>query len=237
MRKVGEIGTLVVFILLTMAVCLAQGTAPSAQMSSPAAGASTQGAGASAAEPEIRGSFGVSLIKPLDSKKLKDGDVVLCQTSGTMRSKSGLLIPTGTKVIGHITQAKARSKGDSDSTLAMVFDKIEVSKEKEIPIKGILQAVGPSLGSSGPDTGPAGSGQMMAGHGGESTMAAPAAGPGMRIGDTGTHPLLNSQSTGVLGIRSLQMDKDSVLTSSGKEVKLDSGTQMMIRAEIAIPVQ
>jgi hypothetical protein len=42
---------------------------------------------------------------------------------------------------------------------------------------------------------------------------------------------------GVLGIRNLQMDKDSVLTSSNKEVKLDSGTQMMIRAEIAVPVQ
>ncbi|HKD85952.1 MAG TPA: hypothetical protein VKB58_14460 [Terriglobales bacterium] len=237
MRKVGEIGTLVVFILLTMAVCLAQGTAPSTQMSSPAASASTQGASASAAEPEIRGSFGVSLIKPLDSKKMKDGDQVICQTSGTMRSRSGLLITSGTKVIGHITQAKARSKGDSDSTLGIVFDKIEVSKEKEIPFKGVLQAVGPSLGSSGPETSVGGGAGMMAGHGGSSTMGAPASGPGMQIGDTGSHPMLNSQSVGVLGIRNLQMDKDSVLTSTGKEVKLDLGTQMMIRAEIAIPVQ
>lgn len=238
MKKLAEISALAIFIVMSMAFCLAQSTAGSAQMASPAAAASSsQAAGAAASEGEIRGAFGVSLVRPLDSKKLKDGDQVICQTSGTLRSRSGLLIPSGTKVIGHVTQAKARSKGDSDSTLGMVFDKIEVSKEKEIPIKGILQAVGPSLGASGPETGAAGGGGMMAGHGGESTMGAPAAGPGMQIGSTGSHPLLNSQSMGVLGIRNLQMDKDSVLTSSNKEVKLDSGTQMMIRAEIAVPVQ
>jgi hypothetical protein len=30
----------------------------------------------------------------------------------------------------------------------------------------------------------------------------------------------------------LEMGKDSVIMSSGKEVKLDSGTQMLIRAEM-----
>jgi len=53
----------------------------------------------------------------------------------------------------------------------------------------------------------------------------------------GSKALLNAQSMGVLGIRNLQMDKDSVLTTPGKEVKLDSGTQMLIRAEIDVPVQ
>jgi hypothetical protein len=52
-----------------------------------------------------------------------------------------------------------------------------------------------------------------------------------------SRPLLNAQSVGVLGIKNLQMDKDSVITTTGKEVKLDNGTQMLIRAEIEIPVQ
>ena len=199
---------------------------------------------ASNPDSAIRGAFPTKLVKSLDSKKLKDGDVVVCETVGVLHSASGLIVPTGSRVIGHITEAKARSKGDSESSLAMVFDKIEVAKGKELPMKGTLQAVGPSLGSSGPDTGAAGGGQMMAGHGGEGTMAPPSsgsvAGPnsGIRpLDNTGTHPILNAESTGVLGIRNLEMSKDSVLTSSGKEVKLDSGSQMLVRAEIQIPVQ
>ena len=53
----------------------------------------------------------------------------------------------------------------------------------------------------------------------------------------GSTPLVNSQSTGVLGIKGLEMTKDSVLTSSGKEVKLEAGTQFLVRAEIQLPSQ
>jgi hypothetical protein len=49
--------------------------------------------------------------------------------------------------------------------------------------------------------------------------------------------MLTSESKGVLGFKNLEMNSDSVLTSSGKEVKLDSGTQMLIQAAIPIPVQ
>jgi hypothetical protein len=44
-----------------------------------------------------------------------------------------MLIPSGTKVIGHVTQAQARSKGDPQSSLAIVFDKFEVAKDEDIP--------------------------------------------------------------------------------------------------------
>jgi hypothetical protein len=240
MRKVKLTAALIVFILLSVAVCVSQSVGSSTQTSSQPAATSS----VAAPDSDLRGTFPAVLVKSLDSKKLKDGDVVICQTSGVMHARSGLMIPTGSKVIGHVTQAKARSKGDSDSSLAMVFDKIEVSKGKEIPMTGVLQAVAPSLGSSGPDTGVAGGGQMIAGHGDATTMPPPTtgsvAGPNSGyhpLNSTGSRPVLNSQSMGVLGIRNLQMDKDSVLTSSGKEVKLENGTQMMIRADIKIPAE
>ncbi len=219
------------FILL--GVSLAVGQAAN-QASSPQASAS--------ANNEIRGAFGTTLVKALDSKKLKDGDVVLCQTAGVLRARSGFIIPTGSKVIGHVTEAKARSKGDAESSLAIVFDKIEIAKGRELPIKGVLQAVGPSLGDSGLTTGPAGGLGMGGGQGGAGTVPPPSngvAGPGsgIRAVNSGSHPLLNSESTGVLGIHNLEMNKDNVLTSSGKEVKLDSGTQMLVRGEIPIPVE
>jgi len=220
------------FTLLTAGLAVVQDTASQSQSA------------ASDQDSAIKGSFPISLTRPLDSKKLKDGDVVICQTMGVLRARNGLIIPTGSKVIGHVTEAKARSKGDSESSLAMVFDKVEVSKGKELPMKGTLQAVGPSLGGhSGPNTGAGGPGNLP-GRGDASTMPAGSssavAGP-----NSGVHPisggnsipLLNSESMGVVGIRNLEMGKDSVLTSSGKEVKLDSGTQLLVKAEIQVPMQ
>jgi len=199
----------------------------------------------SAASGEVRGSFPTTLVKAVDTKKLKEGDVVVCQTSAALHSRSGMLIPSGSKVIGHVTKAQAKSKGDSDSSLGIVFDKIQVSKDKEIPIKGVLQAVGPNLGSNSPETGSlSGNGQLMAGHGGSTEQApgtdAAVAGPGAGrhpIGGAGSKAILNNQSQGVLGVKNLEMGKDSVLTSPNKELKLDAGTQMMINAQIDVPVQ
>jgi hypothetical protein len=43
---------------------------------------------------------------------------------------------------------------------------------------------------------------------------------------------LNTQSRGVLGFHNLEMGVDSTLTSSGKQIKLNSGTQMMLKVEL-----
>ncbi len=233
------------FILLAASLSLAQTLDLHASRISSAARVAVQDTGTTQG-PEIRGAFPTTLVKSLDSKKLKAGDIVVCQTSATLRSRSGLLIPNGTKVIGHVTQAQARGKGATESSLEIVFDKIQLSTGKEIPMKGALQAVGPVLGDSGPDTGPGG-GLGMGGHGGNAADTATTPGPtngvagpnsGIHpLADTRSRPILNAQSQGVLGIKNLEMGKDSILTSTEKEVKLESGTQMLIRAEIEKPVE
>ncbi len=234
-------------VLLAISLCQAQAAAPAPQASPTAAASSaSQSAQSTNQDSTIRGAFPTALVKALDSKKLKDGDTVVCQTTAVIHARSNLTIPAGAKVVGHVTQATARSKGESESSLAMTFDKIQMPGGKEIPLKGVLQAVGPGLGyDSGPDTGMAGPGTLPNGRGSDlSTMPPPSpgavAGPNSGIhplDNTGTRPILNAQSTGVLGLRNLQMDKDGVLTSSEKEVKLNNGTQMMIRVEIPIPVE
>ena len=203
----------------------------------------------------LQGTFPVVLSKSLDSKKLKPGDEVIGQTAGPLQDQSGKEIPRGSKVIGHVTQAHARSRGDAQSSLAVVFDKIEVGKGGEaIPIKGVLQAIAPGAvyqGGAGfpPNLGP-GSG---AGTTGAPNIGATPGGsfPGAPLGRSGgapgneppgsepqqgpnsgsAAPTLSTASKGVVGFHNLEMDNNSVLTSSGKQVKLDSGTQLMIRAE------
>ncbi len=213
-----------------------------AQEATPQAGGS-QGTTAQAApsnsDNQIKGSFPVRLEKSIDSKKLKEGDTVVCQTVTAVHSRSGLMIPSGSKVIGHVTQAQARSKGNSDSTLAIAFDKIEYSKGEEIPMKGTLQAVAPSLGGAALDTSASPPQLSTASHGaagGSSGGSSPPPTSSMQIsGPSSGTPILRPSSQGVLSVKNLQLDANGVLTSPGKEVKLDSGMQLLIKAEIDLP--
>ena len=187
----------------------------------------------------IKGSFPVQLEKTLDSSKLKIGDTVVCKTVTAVHSRSGLMIPSGATVIGHVTQAQARVNGDAESTLTIEFDKIEYAKNEEIPMKGTLQAVGPSLGERQLDTeagphelGVAGvskvSGQTNGGSTAPPTSSMQIAGP-----STGT-PILRADSRGVLGVKNLQMSSSGELNSPGKAVKLEAGMQVLIHAEIEL---
>jgi len=192
------------------------------------------------ASNELQGAFPATLSKSLDSKKLKEGDTVICQTSVVMHARSGFLISSGSKVIGHVTQAQARSKGDPQSSLAIVFDKIEISKSEDISINGVLQAVGPSLGDTGLTTtaGPGslgGSGSRGGSGGSAGTTAAPMSGTYGGTGNPSSTRILTRDSKGVIGIHNLEMNDKNVITSTGKEIKLDSGTQLMIRAEAEAP--
>jgi hypothetical protein len=201
-------------------MCFAQ-DAPAAQSSSAAAD--------SAAATRPQGILPVTLTKSLDSKKLKDGDEVTAKTAAGLHSASGEGIPAGAKVVGHVTQSKARSKGDSEASLGVVFDKIEMPGGKSMDIKGVLQAVGPA-----PDTGPD-TGSSMGGAGmnrGNGSTAPASNGVGMQPGQHGNSSMLDPHASGVVGIKNMQLDSNnSVLTSTGKEVKLDSGAQMLIKME------
>ena len=61
----------------------------------------------------------------LDSKKKKSGDEVELRTTTSVRLPDETTVPSGAKIFGHVTDAKARSKGDSESSLGIAFDKIE----------------------------------------------------------------------------------------------------------------
>ena len=89
------------------------------------------------------GAFPVKVTKTLDSSKLKEGDAVEVETAGSFKLPDGTLVPKGSKLTGHVTSAKARSKGDSDSELTVSFDKLNITSGKLLSIKGTVQAVFP----------------------------------------------------------------------------------------------
>lgn len=164
------------------------------------------------------GTFSVELAKALDSKKLKEGDEVQAKLTGSITLPSGATVPRGTMVIGHVTQVKTRSQNDAESTLGISFDKIVLGKGEDAPIKGVIQAVAPNPNTS------ITSGNQPVDYG--VTLRAAMAPPSPDLSHPQT-PILNDQSTGVLGFKNMTL-KDGVISSTNKEIKFDNGTRFML---------
>ena len=83
----------------------------------------------------------VQLTKTIDAKKAKQGDQVVAKVTMDMKTNTGeVLVPKDTKVIGHVTEAQARSKEQKESQLAIAFDRA-VLKDGEMNLPMSIQAV------------------------------------------------------------------------------------------------
>jgi hypothetical protein len=178
------------------------------------------------------------LSKPIDSSEAKAGDKIVARTAIPVRLSNGTLIPSGTNILGHLTEATALSKGNVQSSLGMIFDKIQITRKEELKIAGTLQAIAPPLdagtdsGTFGPGRIPVFGGNLPASDAG--TVPAPQAGTynGTVPSAKGATPVLSSKSSGVAGFRNLQMGADSLLTSTEKEIRLETGTQMVLKVAL-----
>jgi hypothetical protein len=85
--------------------------------------------------------FNAALSSPMDSKKCKPGDPVNAKTTESAKSDGKTVIPKGTKLVGHVTQASARANGESESALGIVFDKAILKNGEEVPLNVAIQAI------------------------------------------------------------------------------------------------
>src|SRR3984893_2347829 len=117
--------------------------------------------------------FNAALSSPIDSKKCKPGDPVNAHSTEAIKSEGKTVIPKGSKLVGHVTQASARGKGESESSLGIVFDKAILKNGEEIPLNAGIQAMASAQSSA------SAAGSEMDTMGG---MGASAAGSGMAGG-------------------------------------------------------
>jgi len=82
-----------------------------------------------------------ALSQPLDAKKNKPGDQVTAKTTEATKSEDKVVIPRGTKLIGHVTECKQRSKEGKESALGIVFDKAVLKNGEEIPLNVSIRAL------------------------------------------------------------------------------------------------
>jgi hypothetical protein len=196
----------------------------------------------------------VELSKSLDARKIKPNDRVEAKTATDMLAHGRIMVPRNTRIIGHVTEAKARSKGSPDSTVGITFDRMLLKDGRELPLQLSVQAIARPLqfwfnseGNMSPanrqgglqmpgqrpladaSTSGAGTANLPSSYPGD---LAPIRDPMEKSSSTGVP--LSPTSKGVVGIKGLSLDTSgpaAVLSSSSGNVHLDSGTQLILRVQ------
>jgi hypothetical protein len=194
----------------------------------------------------------------LDSKKAKADGQVVARINDAVKIQGKVIFPKGTKIVGHVTQASARGKGDTDSLLAIQFDKAVLKDGEEVPVRLVIKAIAPprqvaaggdSLGQdpmAGTRTGTATS-PMGSSRG--SSVPNRDAGNAGGIGSSTDSGLssdgqLTPDSHGVYGMSGVRLTADvskaapvSIVSSTGKNLKLDSGTRLLLVSIADVPAK
>jgi hypothetical protein len=197
------------------------------------------------------------LSSSVDSKKTKQGDAVTARTTADIRADSKTILPRGTKLVGHVTEVAARAKGGADSSLGIAFDKAILKGGEELPLNVAIVAVAPPQSSFAGQNMSNSGGAPVTSPGAPSNMGRPGAmgGPPATAGAPTGPPVdttvatngaapekgldamgrLTPDSRGIYGSKEASLRptttnpaEGSVITSNGKNVHLDSDTQLLL---------
>jgi hypothetical protein len=191
------------------------------------------------------------LAKTIDAKSAKPGEPVVARVTLPVLDKGKVILQNDAKILGHVVSANTQSK-TNQSQIAIVFDHAILKDGAAMPLSLTVQAIGhrastateladqdpygpvaqantnsmPPQIPSARETGPA----RMAGH----TPGAPT--PDSAAPGAATHnPTLDASSHGAIGLPDLTLTESSdaaagsVVTSAKKNVKLESGMQIVLR--------
>ena len=81
------------------------------------------------------------LSKTVKAKKVKAGDPVKAEVVQDVISHGKIVIRRGSKLLGHVTEARARGKEDAESRLGIVFDKAMLKGGGEMPLNAGICAM------------------------------------------------------------------------------------------------
>ena len=81
------------------------------------------------------------LTKSIDARKAKQGDPVEARVRNDVKQDGKVVIRRGSKLIGHVTQAQARAKGDAQSALGIMFDRVQGKGGETMDVHAAIQAI------------------------------------------------------------------------------------------------
>src|SRR5207244_6616844 len=120
------------------------------------------------------------LTKPVDARKNKVGDEVIAKTTHDVKSNGQVVVPKGSKLVGHLTEVKAHGKDQANSELGIAFDRAVLKNGTEMPLALSIQAIGRAQGEAAAEN------DTMADAGMMGSSGARASGGGGRVRGVGS---------------------------------------------------
>jgi hypothetical protein len=148
--------------------------------------------------------FPTTLEKPVDARKCKPGDEVIAKNTENVRSNGQVIIPKGSKIVGHVTQVQAANKAQSASQVGIAFDHAILKNGQKIPMNASIQALAASqqaasadtMGDSMADGAMVSGGAVASGRGAVGGAGGLVGGTTRAVGTTGGSLVNTSQSVG-----------------------------------------
>jgi len=193
----------------------------------------------------------VLLSRSIDAKKVKVGDPVEAKVTQDLKADGALIIAKDTKVLGHVTQAQARNKEQKESQVGIAFDHAVTKSGDNLPLSMSIQAIiaPPSqnadgsggTGSAGQPSSAQAAPSVRSGGIGGGAVSPPSSPTGGAEEPTGgpmpghARPTITGETQGIVGISNLNLSsaadatQGSIISSDKNNVKLESGTLMLLR--------
>lgn len=204
---------------------------------------------ASPSQTEPSAALVAELTKSIDAKKAKPDDPVPARLTMDVLAHGHIVAPRGTKILGHVTAATARSRDISGARVEIAFDRIVLKNGRELPLQATIRAIGGPLRAAAPASSdvdlpsPTAARPPMGPNEWRHTYATTppgsrrpeiANGPLEQPGVPGTKvgPALGTASVGIVGIKGIELTSTaqvSAIRSTHGNFHLREGTQLVLR--------
>lgn len=88
------------------------------------------------------------LVSKLDSKSAKVGDAVVAKTMHKVHTAGGIVIPKGSRLVGHVTDVQAHGEGHADSSMTIAFDRAELKGGQTLAIHSLIESIAPPVSAT-----------------------------------------------------------------------------------------
>lgn len=106
---------------------------------------STPSSSMNADKAEPKNSVSGELKNKLDAKTARVGETVVLKIDQKVTTVDGTVIPKGSRLIGHVTEAQACDSAHADSQLGIAFDRAELKNGRNLAIHSTIETVNPPV--------------------------------------------------------------------------------------------
>jgi hypothetical protein len=186
----------------------------------------------------------VALANSIDARKAKAGDAITARVTLPVLSHGKVIIANDAKITGHVTLVKTRSHNNDESEIGIVFDRAVLKDGSELPLSLTVQAIGRNSQSTteitgqdpyGPNVGTAPTPRQPSFPGRPQPAEPPQPVRPDADPQNAQRPVLDTGSHGAIGLPDVTLTESSdaasgsMVMSSKKNVKLDNGTEIILR--------